>query len=292
MPANKNKSKLILVTGATGHQGGAVLRHLRASGFSCRVVTRDPDKPEARSLIGHGVEVVRGDLDDPASLTRAVDGVYGVYSVQTWHGVGIESEVRQGMNLIDAAKRSRISHFVQSSVAAADQHSGIPHFESKFRVEEHLRETGMRFTIVRPVFFMENWLGMRQSIENGVIAFPLTPDRRLALIAVDDIGGTVATAFERPGKWQDRAFELAGDELSMTELAQAFSRASGREVQYRQVPWNDFEAQLGREMAIMYRWFQDVGYHVDISAVRQEYPKLTTFDHWLNSNWHTATRTA
>jgi hypothetical protein len=78
----------------------------------------------------------------------------------------------------------------------------------------------------------------------------------------------------------------------MTELAQAFSRAAGREIRYRQVPWDDFEARTGREMTIMFRWFQDTGYQVDIAAVRQEYPKLQTFDHWLNSNWHTSARTA
>jgi len=112
------------------------------------------------------------------------------------------------------------------------------------------------------------------------------------MVSVDDIGGIVATAFDHSGKWQNRTFELAGDELSMTELAQAFSRTTGREVQYRQVSWGEFETQSGREMAIMYRWFQDTGYHVDISAVRQEYPNLTTLNRWLNSNWHTATRTA
>ena len=292
MPASKNKNKVILVTGATGHQGGAVLRHLRERGFSCRALTRDPAKPQSRTMIGQGIEVVRGDMEDQASLTRALDGVYGVFAVQTPYDSGVEGEVRQGINLADAAKRSRISHFVYSSVGSADQRTGVPHFDSKFRIEEHVRAAGMHFTIVRPVFFMENWLAMRPAIENGAISLPLDPATRLQIIAVDDIGGTVAMAFEHSGKWQDRTFELAGDELSMSQFAERFSRTSGRDVQYRQVPWNEFEAQTGREMTTMYRWFQETGYHVDISAVRQEYPNLTTFDRWLNSNWHTATRTA
>jgi uncharacterized protein YbjT (DUF2867 family) len=292
MPANKTKDRLILVTGATGHQGGAAVRHLRERGFSCRALTRDTSSPKARALVGKGMELVQGDMEDQATLTRALDGAYGVYGVQTFYPDGVDSEIRQGINLIDAAKRSRISHFVYSSVGGADQHTGIPHFDSKFRIEEHLRGTGMRYTILRPVFFMENWLGMRQSIENGEIALPLDPETRLQMIAVDDIGGVVAAAFERAGKWQGRAFELAGDELSMSGLAQAFSRTLGRDVHYRQVPWDDFERQAGHELAIMYRWFQDVGYHADISAVRQEYPKLTSFDRWLTANWHTAVRTA
>jgi nucleoside-diphosphate-sugar epimerase len=139
---------------------------------------------------------------------------------------------------------------------------------------------------------MENWVGMRPAIENGSINLPLSPSTRLQMIAVDDIGGIVAAAFERPGKWQDRAFDLAGDELSMSDIAAVFSRATGHEVRYVQTPWDEFESKAGKEMAIMFRWFEEVGYHVDISAVRQEYSKLTTFDRWMNSRWHTATRTA
>jgi uncharacterized protein YbjT (DUF2867 family) len=292
MPTNKNKSKLILVTGATGHQGGSALRHLTESGFSCRALTRDPASPKARGLVGSGIELVGADMEDAASLTRALDGVYGVYAVQTPYESGVEAETRQGINLIDAAKLSRATHFVYSSVGAADRRTGIPHFESKFRIEEHLRSAGMRYTILRPVFFMENWLNMRTAIEDGALTLPLDPATRLQMIAVDDIGGMVAAAFEHPGKWQQRSLEIAGDELSMTGLAQALSRATGHEVKYRQAPWSDFEAQSGPEVAMMYRWFQDVGYSADISAVRQEYPKLTSFDRWLNEKWHSATRTA
>jgi uncharacterized protein YbjT (DUF2867 family) len=292
MPTNKNKSKLILVTGATGHQGGAALRHLIERGFSCRALTRDPASPKARRLVGSGIELVGGDMQDSASLTRALDSVHGVFAVQTPYESGAEAETRQGINLIDAAQRSRITHFVYSSVGSADRRTGIPHFESKFRIEEHLRGTGMRHTILRPVFFMENWLNMRTAIEGGSLALPLDPATRLQMIAVDDIGGMVAAAFEHPGKWQQRALEIAGDELSMTGLVEALSRAVSRDVEYRQAPWSDFEAQSGSEVATMYRWFQDVGYRADIPAVRQEYPRLTSFDRWLNTNWHSATRAA
>jgi uncharacterized protein YbjT (DUF2867 family) len=292
MPANKNKNKVILVTGATGHQGGAVVRHLREKGFTVRALTRDPDQPKARAITGQGVEVVRGDMDDKAVLTRALDEANGVFSVQNPYEAGIEGEIRQGLSVVDAAKRSRISHFIYSSVASADQRTGIPHFDSKFRIEEHIRGTGMSFTIVRPVFFMENWLGMREMIENGSLNLPLDPATRLQMIAVDDIGGVVAAAFERPGKWQGRTFELAGDEMSMTELTQSFTLVTGREVRYVQTPWDEFEQRAGKESTTMFRWFQERGYRVDIGAVRQEYPGLTTFAKWLNSAWHTAARRA
>jgi uncharacterized protein YbjT (DUF2867 family) len=283
----KKSQRTILVTGATGTQGGAVFRHLQGRGFAVRVLTRDPEKPAARALAGRGAEVVGGDLNDPASLTRALDESYGVYSVQDSTG-GAEAEIRQGINLADAANRSGVSHLVYSCVGSADQNTGIPHFDSKFRIEEHIKATGIRYTIFRPVFFMDNWLRSKEQIAEGSLAQPLNPETRLQMIAVDDIGAFVAMAFEHPGRWEGRAMDIAGDELSMSEIAEAFSRSLGREVQYRQLPWDAFEERAGHEITVMYRWFQNVGYHVDIAAVRQLYPNLTSFERWLNSAWRPA----
>jgi uncharacterized protein YbjT (DUF2867 family) len=283
----KKSDKLILVTGATGKQGGAVFHHLRARGFPVRILTRDPEKPDARALVGHGADVRQGDLNDMASLTRALDDVYGVFSVQDWTG-GAQAEIRQGINLAEAANRSGVSHLVYSSVGSADQNTGIPHFDSKFRVEEHLRSVGIPYTIFRPVFFMENWFGSKQPILEGTLAQPLNPDTRLQMIAVDDIGAFVASAFEHPGRWERRAVDIAGDELSMSEIAAAFGRSLGREVRYQQVPWEAFEQRAGREITVMYRWFQNVGYHVDIAALRQQLPTLTSFERWVNNTWRPA----
>ncbi len=281
----KNTKKLILVTGATGHQGGAVLKQLQKKGFPVRILTRDPTKPEARKLVGSGTEISKGDLNDQATLTRALDGVHGVFSVQAADFADVENEVRQGINLAAAASRSRISHLVYSSAAGADKKTGVPHFDSKFRVEEHIRGTGMPYTILRPAFFMENWIGMRDQLEQGVIAFPMRPETRLQMVAVDDIGGVVVTAFERPGIWQGRTVELAGDEMSLHDLAETFSRVMGRRVEYQQVPWDKFEQQAGRELTLMFRWLEEVGLHVDIDAVRQDYPDLMTFERWLHSHF-------
>jgi uncharacterized protein YbjT (DUF2867 family) len=280
----KKSAKTILVTGATGKQGGAVLRRLREKGYSVRALTRDPSKSQARALVGQGTEVVRGELEDPATLTRILDGVDGVFSVQGLES-GVDAEVRQGINLVDAAKRTRISLFVYSSVVNADQKTGIPHFESKFQIEERIRASGLQYAIFRPTFFMENWLGMKDSINQGTLALPLSPDTRLQMIAVDDIGAFVVRAFEHPGHWQGRAVELAGDELSMTDIAAGFSRMAGREVRYQQVPWDEFEQRAGRDLTLMFRWMEDVGFHVDIPAIRQEYANLTGFERWLQANW-------
>jgi uncharacterized protein YbjT (DUF2867 family) len=284
----KKASRLILVTGATGHQGGAVLRHLRKKGFSVRALTRDPDKPEARSLVGSGTEVVRGDLNDPATLTRALDSVYGVFSMQAVNFADLESEVRQGTNLATAASRSSVSHFIYSSAVGADKNTGLPHFDSKFRIEEHIRSSGIPYTILRPGFFMENWLGMKDQLEKGVIAYPMRPETQMPMIAVDDIGAITTIAFEHPGHWKGRAFEMAGDERTLQDIAEVFSRVMGHRVEYRQVPWDEYERQAGRELTLMYRWLESAGLHIDITAVRQEYPNVMTFERWLHTQFQPA----
>ena len=280
----EQKHKTILVTGATGHQGSAVLRNLHGRGFPVRAFTRDPDKPAARRLVGPGTEIVRGDLSDKESVVRALEGVWGAFSVQDSRQ-GYDCEVEQGVSFAEAANRSEIKHFVYSSVASADQKTGIPHFDSKFRIEEHIRITGLRYSIFRPVFFMENLLGFRSVIEQGSLVMPLDPETRLQMIAVGDIGAFVVMAFEHPGRFDKRVMELAGDELSMTKIAEALGRVAGRQVTYSRIEWDEFEKQMGRDMTTMFRWFQTVGYHVDIDAVRRERPELMNFTQWLNMNW-------
>ena len=221
---SKKSERIILVTGATGQQGGAVYRHLQNKGFKLRALVRDPNSNQARQLMGQGGKVYQGSLDDPDSLMRAMDGVYGVFSVQPYTA----NEIQQGVAVIEAAKRRGVSHFIYSSVGSADEKTGIPHFESKVKVEEHLRSSGLRYTILRPVFFMENWLRMfgywGEPIRNGQLRQPLRPTKNLQMVAVDDIGAFAALAFEHPGKWENRTFSLAGDELSMRQIADAFSR--------------------------------------------------------------------
>jgi uncharacterized protein YbjT (DUF2867 family) len=287
----KGKGKTILVTGATGKQGSAVWRHVRSKGMSARAFTRDSDTPTARILVGRGSEVVRGDMDDAASLARAMDGVFGVYSVQPSHGEG-DAEVRLGVKVADAARRQDVNQFVYSSVGSADRKTGIPHFETKARIEEHVRNTGLHYTILRPVYFMENLLQMRDSVENGTLELPLSPDTRLQMIAVDDIGVFAAMAFDKPGHWQGRAVDIAGDEISMSELADMLGRAAGRNVTYHQVPWEQFEQKAGHELTLMFRWFEEVGYSVDISALRQEHSGLMDLQRWVQANWRPKVQTA
>jgi uncharacterized protein YbjT (DUF2867 family) len=140
---------------------------------------------------------------------------------------------------------------------------------------------------------MENWLPMREGIEQqGVLRLPLAPETRLQMISVDDLGIFVTMAFEHPGHWQDRAVDLAGDELSMQEIAEALGRKIGRHVQYAPIPWDEFERHAGSATTLMYRWLQDVGFQVDIAALRYEHPNMMAFERWLQSNWRPKWQTA
>ena len=285
MADNQNTERLIMVTGATGKQGGAVARSLLDRGFRIRALTRNPQKPEAQALADRGAEVVQGDMEeDRSAMERALEGAYGVFSVQNYGETGYDGEVQQGKTVADAAKAAGVEHLVYSSVGSAHRQTGLSHFESKWEVENHVRELDLRYTILRPVFFMQNWEGMRGMVLGGTLAQPLDPDKPFQQVAVEDIGAFAAIAFENPERWIGREVDLAGDEPTMPEIAETFGRVIGREVSYYQVPWDQFEEQMGEEITVMYRWFNDMGYEADIAALQQEYPELTTFERYLRAH--------
>ena len=289
MTVEKNAERLVLVTGATGRQGGAVARNLLGRGFRVRVLTRDPQKPSARSLAERGAEVVRGDLEDRSSVDLALEGVYGVFSVQNPLEAGMEGEIRQGKALADAAKAASVEHFVFSSMGSAHRVTGIPTFESKWEVEEHIRSTGLPYTVLRPVFFMQNWEMMRDQILAGTLAQPLDPDKPLQQISTEDIGAFAAMAFDDPDRWIGREMDIAGDELTMVQTAQTFGRVIGRKVDYYQIPWEQFREAMGEVVTVLNRWFNDVGFEADIAAAREEHPGLITLEQHLRATgWEEA----
>lgn len=273
----------ILVSGATGQQGGAVARHLLEGGYRVRALTRNPDQDAARALTRQGAEVVAGRFGDRASLDRALDGIYGVYSVQNSWTAGVEGEVREGRAFAEAAHDAGVRHFIYSSVASAHRQTGIPHFESKWEIEQYVRQLDLPFTILRPAYFMNNWARLKDSILGGRLPQPLAPNTPLQQIAVDDIGAFAAIAFSDPDTWIGRAIDLAGDELSMSEVAGTFSRVLDRPVEYVQVPWDAFRKQAGEEVTAMYRWFEDEGYEVDIAALREIHPLLIHLEPFLRA---------
>ena len=224
---------VILLTGGTGHQGGAAARHLLADGWSVRAMVRNPDKPAARLLADAGAELFVGDLQDRASVEDAVRGTYGAYSVQSLVD-GPDAEILESKNLADAAFDAGLQHFVYSSVIGADRDSTRPWIAGKHAMEQYLRSLELPLTILRPVSFMENLLQQRKAILAGKLTGFEPPDAAHQWIATDDIGRFVAQAFADPEHWTGRTIEIAGDELTGPQAANAFSLAWGVPVRYEQ----------------------------------------------------------
>jgi uncharacterized protein YbjT (DUF2867 family) len=217
-----------------------------------------------------------------------MQGVYGVFSVQTPWGSdpmsGAQREERQGKLVADAAKAVGIQHLVYSSVGGAERNTGIPHFESKWHIEEHIRALGLPYTILRPVAFMENFNWSREQILNGVLpGFGLPDEKTLQLISSDDIGALVALAFEQPEEFLGKTMEIAGDELTEPQQADLFAKALGRPVVVGRFSLPG-DAEMDGEMEPMMRFFKGQGYQADIAAVRKLYPQLSTLETWINKN--------
>jgi len=290
-----NTDKTVLVTGATGRQGGAVIRHMLSKGWKLRALTRNSNSQAARGLANQGLEMAQGDLEDPASLERAVRGVYGVYSVQDFWAVGARREVQQGKNLANAAREAGVEHFVYSSVGGAERNSGIDHWESKWEVEKHILKLGLPATMLRPAAFMENYYidRVEVGILKGKLMDPIRPDKPYQTIATDDIGAFAALAFERPRDFIGLELEIAGSELTNPEAAQVFSRVLGKPVKFQKLPMPMVWMVLGKEFYQMFRWFNVAGFKAEIEELRRRYPevRLQTLEEWLrNEGWHKRAR--
>jgi len=290
-----NADNIVLIIGATGRQGGAVIRHMLPKGWKLRALTRNAGGSAAQELARQGIEVVRGDLEDPASLEKAIGGVYGVYSVQDFWSVGARREVQQGKNLADAAKKAGIAHFVYSSVGGAERNSGISHWESKWEIEQHIRKLSLPATILRPVGFMENYYvdQVEIGIMKGKLMDPIRADKPYQTIATDDIGAFVALAFERPKEFIGEELEIAGSELTNPEAAKVFSRVLGKKVKFEKLRLPFVRLFLGKEFHQMFRWFNQAGFKADIEGLRRRYPEvhLRSLEEWLrDEGWHKRAR--
>lgn len=286
-----NADKTVLVTGATGRQGGAVIRHMLPKGWKLRALTRNPASHEAQSLARRGVEVVQGDLEDPTSIARALQEVYGVYSVQDFWAVGAKREVQQGNNVAAAAKKAGVQHFVYSSVGGAERNTGIPHWESKWQVEQTIKDLALPATILRPAAFMEMYYidQVEVGILKGKFADPIRGDKPYQTIAADDIGAFVALAFDHPQEFIGKELEIAGSELTNLEAAKVFSRVLGKPVKFQKLPLPLVRLILGKEFYLMFRWFNESGFQADIPALRKRYPEvhLYALEEWLRAEgWH------
>ena len=277
------QSKLVLVTGATGKQGGACVEALLTRWHQVRALTRNSASPAANRLRERGVEITVGDFSDRDSLMRAARGADAVYAMSTPYEQGAEKETAQGITITDAARAARVGHFVYSSVASANRGTGIGHFDGKYTVEKHLQASGVPYTIVAPVFFMENLLQpwTLPSLRQGKLTMALPASRPLQQITVADIGAFVAAVIERSDTVFGRRFDIAGDELTGDQAAAILSKVTGREIRYEGFPPEVLRAQ-SEDMARMFGWFDSTGYAADIKNLRRDFPEVTwhTFEQW------------
>ena len=272
-----------------------VARALLSRGHRVIALTRKPDSVAARRLASAGADVVTGDLGDAASVVKAASDVDAMFLMGDSYEAGTERETRRGIIAADAAKAAGVRHLIYSSVADADKRTGIPHFESKYLVEKNLVQLGVPHTTSAPVAFVENavapWSigGLRQ----GRHVFAMPPKRVLQLVALADIGAFVAALVERREQVFGKRFDFAGDELSGEEQAKILSRAIGRPINYQEIPIAAIR-QLSEDAALMFEWFDRVGYDVDIAALQRDFPEVRwhSFADWAREfDWRVLEQT-
>lgn len=287
-------ARTILVTGATGAQGGSVAAHLLARGeVAVRCLTRHPDSARAGELRAEGAEVVQGDLGDPASLRRALAGCWGVFGVTNfWEH--FEREYEHGKNLIDAVAESSVQCMVLSTLPSVERITRgqlkVPHFDLKARMEEYARGFDLPATYIHVAFYYENFLSAfpprPQADGSFLISFP-QGDTPLAAVAVEDVGGVVAALFDHPVEFRRRTVGVVGDERRPAGYAEILSRVLGCRVRYESVPSAEF-AQLGfpgaRELADMFEFYRSYvrGRQAELEETRSLYPAIQTFEQWAS----------
>ena len=300
-------SKPVLVTGATGKQGGSLINALladKSNQFQILAVTRDASSASAQKLLAksESIKLIEGNLDDAAQLfaaaKQAADGkpIWGVYSVQISMGKGVtvEGEIKQGNDLIDESIKNGVQHFVYSSVERGgderswENETPINHFQTKYHIEHHLRDEAkkagdkMGWTILRPVAFMDNLQpGFPSKVFLTALRDTLGPNKKIQYVATADIGIFAAKAFQDPAKWNHRAIGLAGDEFTFEEMSKKFQNATGSPAGTTYSFLGGFLMWAVAELGHMIRWFGAEGYGANLQELRKIHPGLLDFEAWL-----------
>ena len=273
----------IAVVGATGQQGGATADALIEAGAAVRAMVRDTGSQAARELRERGAQLAAADLDQKETLVSAFRGADAVFAMTTFTGPkGTDGEVEYGKAIGNAARAAGVRRVVYSSVGGAERHTGIPHFESKRLVEEHLEGLGLATAFVRPTFFMDNFARWAPTVEDGelVVRLPLPAGIPLQMVAARDIGRVAATVLLHPDRLPGGTVEIAGDELTGEQIAAALGKAEGRNARYEPLPLDILSDNPDAQA--MYSWFaQPPAYQADFRLTRDLDPQVWDFPAWL-----------
>jgi uncharacterized protein YbjT (DUF2867 family) len=279
--------RIIVVTGATGLQGGAVTRHLLRDGWHVRALTRNAASKPAQALAALDVEVVQGDMGEAASLRPIFAGAYGVYSVQNPFISGPEAEVRQGKTVAEVAKDSGVQHLVYGSAGIGRKGSGIPSWETKLQIEDHMHALSLPLTILRPMAFME--LMTEKKFFPAIAAWHVMPrlmgaSRPVGWLCVDDLGTIIAQVFATPDRFVGKDLALASDVQSLSECRALYRDVMGRPPSQFPMPIWLFQrfGFVGRDLTTMWRWLRTGEIDLDTAATRTIHPDVLTVRAWLS----------
>jgi uncharacterized protein YbjT (DUF2867 family) len=259
-----------------------------------RAITRDPSSAQAKSLAIAGATLVPASLENTAAIRKALEGATSFFAMTTPFGGGTDAETRQGVAAADAARAASV-HLVFTSVNSANRQTKVPHFDSKYEVEKHIAKVGVRATILAPAFFMENLYYAKGQLANGIYPLALPPTKKLAQIAIADIGAVAVRVLEDAGRYTGKRFDLASDELTANEVVAILARVTGRSFTPYQVPLDVIRQQLGDDNATMFDWFDRVGYTVDRAMLRREFPDVAfqDFESWAKTqDWRALLQSA
>jgi uncharacterized protein YbjT (DUF2867 family) len=276
--------RIVVVTGATGRQGGAVATHLLSDGWRVRALTRRPDGPAARGLATLGAEVMGVDLADTDSLGPAFRDAYGVYSVQNPMISGAEGEIAQGRNVADAAKKAGIGHVVYGSAGTGEAGTGISSWESKLKIQAHMEAIGLPLTVLRPMAFME--LMTDKGFYPSVAVWHLMPrfageTLPIGWICVDDVGAIAARAFAEPEKFIGADLRLAADVRSIAECRATWRLVVGRAPGRFPMPVWLFKRFVGTDLIAMWSWLRSAQLQFDLAPTHEILPTALTVRQWL-----------
>jgi uncharacterized protein YbjT (DUF2867 family) len=272
----------IFVTGANGNQGSAAVRNLLSKGLHVKAFVHN--STVSKLNVHANLEIIKGDLDDVNSYRNHLNDCDGIFCLLTYiHGVN--KEIKQGIDLVNAARENGIKHFVYSSVIGSDLNTGIPHWESKNKIEDHIKASGMSYTILRPSSLYENFLipQVKSRILKGKLVLPTRKNTVQQFISSEDVGKIATKVFSDPGMYQSKTMNLAAEQMDGEQLAATFSKAMDREIKFQQLPMLITRLVMGRDLAKMFRWVNnnDACFVKDIQSFKNEFPGMLSLEEWI-----------